>query len=248
MNIFRKLIFGLALFLFIAVPSSGQNSYDEIRAQINAIKKDSKFLYADVTAATDQDAKDLAEDELYRNINEWAATQKELQGKANLVVNNRRELWTELKMPRGNMFRSFLYVKKKDIQGVDNAAVIDNPSRTDGSGLSSTVTPISVEGSAVADMRIPDAVAQLASIKSYSHFVTELQRMKVDGIVSFYGRYAELENPDIYYMAVYNRKGEMVALLTPTPERINVETRSTDSLGNYSGCGAIGFSLSEKEK
>ena len=116
----------LSLFASLAVDAQ---TVAETKARINSIKKNNQYLYADVTSDNEQDAKDMAEDELYENINQWAATKKKLRGSTNFVVNNKKELWTELKMPRGNMFRSFLYVKKSEIQGVDNATIIDNTSQ-----------------------------------------------------------------------------------------------------------------------
>ena len=70
--------------------------------------------------------------------------------------------------------------------------------------------------------------------------------MKVAGRVSFYGRYASLENPDIYYLAIYDRQGSMRAYLTPAPNRKNIASGKTDDVTNYSGCGAIGFLVTDK--
>jgi len=54
-----------------------------------------------------------------------------------------------------------------------------------------------------------------------------------------------LQNPKDYYLAIYNKEGEVVAVLTPGTERINVQTRQTDSEKNYKGCGAIGFKINK---
>lgn len=207
-----------------------------IKKQINNIKKHpNQYIYADVTAATEQDAHDLAEDQLNENINEWAATKRKLRGSANLVISNKKELWTELKMPRGNMYRSFLYVKKADIQGVDNAQVVEN---------TSAAPPAQVEH--IVDVNLPSTVKELMSYTKYADFTTKLKQKKAEGKVISYARYASLDNPDIYYLAVYNRSGEIVAFLTPAPNRVNAATKKADDVSNYSGCGAIGFQVTDK--
>lgn len=234
----NKYILFLLPLLFPIVAAA--QATDEVKSKINSIKKSSQYLWADVTAANEQDAKDLAEDELYQNINEWVATKEKLRGSSSLVVNNKRELWAELKMPRGNMFRSFLYVKKKDIQGVENATVIENVNKTaaDGAGVSAVEE--------VFDYQPTPTVKALMDCKKYAEFTALIKTKKAEGKVTFYGRYASLEKPEIYFLAVYNRAGEMVAMLTPGPNRINVQTKKADDVANYSGCGAIGFTINEK--
>ena len=227
----------LSLFASLAVDAQ---TVAETKARINSIKKNNQYLYADVTSDNEQDAKDMVEDELYENINQWAATKKKLRGSTNFVVNNKKELWTELKMPRGNMFRSFLYVKKSEIQGVDNATIIDNTSQAQ-SGKSSTSN---VEE--IYDFHPSPTLKALMACKKYEAFASLLKQKKAEGKVTFYGRYASLENPDIYFLAVYNRAGDIVAFLTPGPNRINTATKKTDNVVNYSGCGAIGFQINDK--
>ena len=100
---------------------------DEVKKQINKIKKSSQYIYAESTAPTEEEAKSYAEEKLCDEVNSWVATQKKLKGSANLVVNNREELWTTLSMPRGtNMFRYFIYVRKSDIIPTENAVMIEN--------------------------------------------------------------------------------------------------------------------------
>lgn len=215
-------------------------SVSEVKAKINSIKKSDQYIYADVTSDNEQDARDMAEEELYDNINEWAATRKKLRGSTNFVINNKKELWTELKMPRGNMFRSFLYVKKSDIQGVDNATVINNTNKSQNDESSTS----SIEE--IYDFQPSSTLKDFMACKKYADFASLLKQKKTEGKVTFYGRYASLENPDVYFLAVYNRAGEIVAFLTPGPNRINIATKKSDNVANYSGCGAIGFQVNDK--
>lgn len=203
---------------------------DEIKKQINRIKKSTQYIYAESTAPTEADARNYAEEKLYEEVNAWVATQKKMKKSANFVVNNKKELWTSLSMPRGNnMFRSFIYVKKSDIIPTDNAVVITNNNLP------------AVEENLQATL--PEAVGIIAACTLYSDMAAKIQKLKTEGKIKSYARYSALNNPDNYYLVIYNKEGKVVAVLTPGTERRNVKTNKADSVKNYSGCGAIGFEL-----
>ncbi len=207
---------------------------EEAKKQINSIKKNSQYIYAEATAETESEAKDLAEEMLYEEINTWAANQKKLKNSPTFVVNNKRELWTSMLLPRGNMYRSFVYVKKSDIQPADNTQVIANPNPT----------AAQLQGSSVS-LIVPDAVRELAACTEYAALAEKMQTMKNQGRVRNYARYAQLTNPDACYLAIYNTSGKVVAVLTPGTQRMNISTGQSDGVANYRGCGAIGFEVAE---
>ena len=203
---------------------------DDVKKEINKIKKSSQYIYAESTAPTEEDARAYAEERLFDEVNKWVSTQKKMKGSANLVVNNRKELWTTLSMPRGtNMYRYFIYVKKKDIIPTDNAVVIANESRP------------AVEEKL--QLVLPEAVNLLAGITDYYAMAEKVKQLKAEGKIEDYGRYASLDDPDECYLIIYNREGKVVAILTPGPERLNVKTNQPDGVANYSGCGAIGIEV-----
>ncbi|MDE6354308.1 MAG: hypothetical protein K2L56_04515 [Prevotella sp.] len=210
------------------------DNVEEAKKQINSIKKNSQYIYAEATAATESEAKDLAEEMLYEEINTWAANQKKLRNSPTFVVNNKRELWTSMLLPRGNMYRSFVYVRKSDIRPADNTQVIANPNPTAAPLQSSSVSLI-----------VPDAVRELAACTEYTALAEKMQAMKNQGRVKSYARYAQLNNPDACYLAIYNTAGKVVAVLTPGAQRMNISTGQSDGVANYRGCGAIGFEVAE---
>lgn len=224
-----NLLLALALTgLALATPLSAQ--IDEVKGQINKIKKSTQYIYAESTASTEADARHYAEEKLYEEINAWVATQKKMNKSANLVVSNKKELWTTLSMPRGNnMFRSFIYIKKSDITPTENAVVIANNNRP---AVEETLRPT-----------LPEAVNTIAACVQYSVMAEKMKELKVQGKIKSYDRYASLDNPDNYYLVIYNREGKVVAVLTPGSERRNVKTNQVDGVKNYSGCGAIGFEI-----
>lgn len=210
---------------------------DALKKQINSIKKSSQYIYAEATAATEAEAKGLAEEILYEEINAWVNSKKKLrEGGSNIVVSNKKELWTTLSLPRGNMHRAFIYVKKSDIQTTAGTEVIQTTPppapAVEPAATGSTVTPI-----------YPDAVMQVAGCTEYNDMVNKVKELKAQGKIGHYGRYSSLERPEIYYLAIYNTAGKVVAVLTPGTDRTNVRTGSADKVTNYSGCGAIGFTV-----
>lgn len=204
------------------------DSVDDMKEQINKVKKSSQYIYAESTAPTEESARAYAEERLYDEVNKWVATQKKLKGSANLVVNNRKELWATISMPRGsNMFRYFVYVKKSDIIPTDNAVIIENTSQP---AVEEKLQPV-----------LPEAISIVAAITDYYEMAEKVKQLKAEGKIKNYARYASLDNPDKCYLIIYNQEGKVVAVLTPGPERLNVKTNRPDNVANYRGCGAIGI-------
>ena len=222
---------------------SAQNAED-IKKQIANIKRSTAiYITGEATAQTPEDARNMAEENLYNNINEWAATKKRLQNSKNFIVKNKDNYSLQyLSTTRGNMFRSFVFVKKTDIVSGDNVTVIDN---TSVNAMGSKVEVLGHEKSATQEkvVTIPPVVMELAQISEYEVLAQRIISFKTKGEIIDYDRYAKLLNPDDYYMAVYNREGKVVAVLTKGANRANVRTGQPDSLANYKGCGAIGFKL-----
>lgn len=214
----------------LALTAAQAGPTDDVKKEINKIKKSSQYIYAESTAPTEEDARAYAEERLFDEVNKWVSTQKKMKGSANLVVNNRKELWTTLSMPRGtNMFRYFVYVRKKDIIATDNAVVIENESRP---AVEEKLQPV-----------LPEAISLLAGITDYYAMAEKVKQLEAEGKIKGYDRYASLDDPDKYYLIIYNKEAKVVAILTPGPDRLNVKTNQPDGVANYSGCGAIGIEV-----
>lgn len=121
--------FALAFPLFFTSLCAVGQEVTDVKTQISQIKKNtSDYIYAEITATTEPDAKMLAEDLLYEEINKWAATQQNLQASQKFLVNNKTSCITTLSTTRGNMFRCFMYIRKSDIQNANNADLVENTS------------------------------------------------------------------------------------------------------------------------
>ena len=223
--------------LMISAVAFAQNS-EEAKKTINSIKKNSQYIYAEATAATQQDAKDLAEEILYEEINSYVASKKKMRINPKIVINNRKELVSSLALPRGNMFRSFIYVKKSDVLAVENSEMIGNKT-SNGETAAATTTP---DVSTVTPV-YADEVKQVMACSTFDEVKNLMTKLKSEGKIRHFGGYASLEDPDPYYLAIYNRQYQIVAVLTPGPNRTNTKTGEEDKVTNYKGCGAVGFVL-----
>lgn len=219
----------LAMSLLMGTMSMTAQETEQIKKQIASVKKSSQYLYGEAVAATEEESKSLAEELLYNEINSWAAKQRKLQNKT-IAVRNQKELQTMLSLPRGNMFRSFVYVKKSDVISVPDAVAV--VPATASSAPASTVEPV-----------YPEVVTTIASYTDYHQMAEKIKELKNAGKIGHYARYANLERPELYYLVIYNQQGQVVTVLTPGENRTNVKTGQADKVTNYSGCGAIGFTV-----
>lgn len=225
----------MALLLMPSIILSAQ-TVDEKKKEINKIKKSSQYIYAEATASTEQEAKELAEEILYQEINEWVASQKKLRQSSDILISDRKELWATVSLPRGNMYRSFIYVKKSNIQSADNTEIISNDNHDN---LTSTVEQMKNQ----AANAYPETVTKIAACQEYTEMANMIKEMEAQGKIEHYARYASLTKPENYYLAIYDKTGKVKAVLSPGNERTNVVTGQADAVTNYAGCGAIGFTV-----
>ena len=203
---------------------------DEVKKEINKIKKSSRYIYAEATAPTETDAKAYAEAILYDEINKWMEMKKHKVSAPSLIVNNKKELWTTLSMPRGsNMYRAFVYVKKSDIEPTDNAVVIPNQA----------APPVSKK----VKFEVPEIIANLAKYKTFNELASLAMKLKKNGTIKSCDRYDKLQNSEACYLVIFNNAGDILAILSPGGERVNIRTNEKEPLIKYKGCGVIGIEL-----
>lgn len=160
--------FALAFPLFFTSLCAVGQEVTDVKTQINQIKKNtSDYIYAEITATTEPDAKMLAEDLLYEEINKWAATQQNLQASQKFLVNNKTSCITTLSTTRGNMFRCFMYIRKSDIQNANNADLVENTSlKSDRDVQTSTTVTVQTSTTAQSDSTSQTSVAAQADSTS----------------------------------------------------------------------------------
>lgn len=228
----------LAVALFSCASILAQNTVDEKKREINAIKKNSDYIYAEATMADQQAAIDLAKEILYQNINEWVVRQKNFVGAGNLITVNTNYSVEDMTLPRGNWFRAFMYVKKSDIIPAGNVSVMKIAQKESEMKKDVSMVPT------VKSVSSEDVVKyQLLECSNTGRLSTLLKNLKAEGKVSDYRKLNDLTSPEMYIIVIFNKEGVIRAILSEGTERTNLKTGRPDQISNYKGNGAIGIKI-----
>lgn len=227
----RRLIILLCITAYATLAFS--QSVDDPKKKINTIKKSSAYIYAETTLENEQDALELAQELLYQRVNEYIATKKKFKNAKEAVIINQNYATERIQLPRGNMYRAFLYVKKTDIIPTDNAIVgkVDNKEE-----MTSTIEILQNPDE-------EDALREILELKTLDDMKTRLPELKNEGKIISYAKYSELANPDNFILIVYDKKGQIKAVLSDGKQRKNLKTNSPDDIRNYKGTGAVGVRI-----
>ncbi|MBO5186693.1 MAG: hypothetical protein J6B91_06545 [Prevotella sp.] len=219
--------------------ASAQTSVEEQKKEINKIKKSSSYIYAEATLADKQAAIDLAKDILYQNVNEWVSKQKKFAGSNSVVTINTNYAVDDMMLPRGNMFRAFMYVKKEDIIPVNNVTVTETPEMQVKTGDKKSEAK---DNSAVVPAA-DEAISEIVKVENTGQLSAVLKQLKQQGKISEYNKLSALKTPENYVMVIFTSDGNIKAVLSEGVARTNMKTGQADAIGNYKGCGAIGVKI-----
>lgn len=270
----RKIIYVMVIVIALLTASTGIMADDRnSENSINKIKTDEHFICAENTAVSADEARRIADEILVANIKSWIAVKRKKSNDTDIAVCNKKYIQTVFETPNGLLYTVFVYVSKNDVftgKGIEiiastqshpqvgsfmrqpKVAVASNvlkdvieetPKRDVGNALDS----IGKESLSTAWKRTyPDVVMDIASYRHYDQLVEHLKELKDKGEISHCGRYASLGKTELYYLAIYNTAGKVVAILSPGDVRYNVATGDVEGVTNYGGCGALGFMLATK--
>ena len=214
---------------------------EEQKKEINKIKKSSLYLYAETTMPDKEEAMMTAIDMLKDEAQRWVSEKKKKQETDvdwEVVMTNVTQSYNKIELPRGNMYRAFAYVKKSDVITGKNVIVSDvKMPESEVEEIKEAPDPQPAEQ--------PEAIKRLLALKMYDEVPACVETLKKEGLITEYNRYASLSNPDDYVLIIYNRAGEVEAILSEGAERINMRTLQADGVANYKGRGAIGVKLSK---
>jgi len=223
-----KRTFIIILTTLVGIAAFSQ-SVEEQKKKIASIKKNSSYIYAEVTTTSQQQAIDLATDMLHNNVNEWAAKKKKFAGSNKIVTRNMNYAVDQITMPRANMFRAFMYVKKSDIIPAENVEVRQTPAEVVAKAPKPKAATVSPEKTlTIQSSEVP---------KDIRYHLTDEEYAKLRGLKG--------KNQAEYIMVIFNKEGNIEALLSEGENRTNLSTGKTDQLTNYKGRGAIGVKVSK---
>lgn len=228
----KKILFiGVSFLLGISGQAQNIGRVDS-SDDINTIKRDTSFIYAESTMKDAVEAQSGAHAILELKLHDWLRS-KHREENADLLVSNSKEKWVDLLTSRGNYNRLFVYVKKCDVLPVvevapDEAEPEQHP----------VFEEVLVPG------LTPDE-EEMVEIDRFDQIEPYIMRMKEEKRIRTYGKYASLPEDVACYIFVYDRDGDVVAVLRQTEEiqHINLRTMGEDNVRNYKNCGAIWFRL-----
>lgn len=234
----------LCMAVALLIPCHGQNKeYDREKSVITDVKRNpSKYVYAEATCKTEEEAKAVAEEMFLENINEYVNSVKQLRAADDIVLNDQKGFQHVIAMPRGtNMHRVFLYVKKSDIIAMKNPIVLTNSEKTS-DVLESTITTIG-EDSLVSGDGVPQPIKDIACMNSVQQLNQYLKSMKLKGRKISCEKYNNLPIKSEWYLVVYDANGIIKAVLSDGDERLNITTNEPDSEKNYPSHAALGIRI-----
>lgn len=97
---------------------------------INKIKRDGSYVYAEATAKTRDEAVEAARQLLLVEISQYVATKKKFSGAGQVLIKDMRTESQSIEMPRGDMTRIFLYVKKSDLIAAETVETVNQTTLT----------------------------------------------------------------------------------------------------------------------
>ena len=103
----------LAVIAFMLCFSASFAQTDNVQKEINSVKRDTAYIYAEATMKKIEDAIEGAKAVLELQMTEWLKSQG-MSGTETCVTKAKENIMT-LQTKRGNFHRAFLYVKKSDI-------------------------------------------------------------------------------------------------------------------------------------
>lgn len=251
----KKLLIILGI-LAMQFPVFGQNT-----KKMNSIKRSPMYLYAEATMENAADAYEVANDLLLIQIREYAAERKALDGK-DIIIKDIQGRQDSLQISRGDMVKVFLYVKKSDIQGVDNVTLVQNaghqePEAPNGNiPVQSNVVPAAVEPETVSPPAASDAslkleaawqqnvIDQLLSAGSYSGARSILSRLKAEFKIKKTGPMVECKTPAEVYLLV-GKGGSVVTVLGPGAGSRTDFKELKKTSDSYDGYDKVWFTFSK---
>lgn len=214
------------------------HSLDAEKKKIAAVKKNNSYIGAEMTHQNADTALLLAHEMLQIKIDNWVKSQKKFNGAAKTVAINTQYSTEKITMPRANMYRAFVYVKKTDILPASNVNVSDR--------LVTQVEKISEnENTRAEDANRATVVKRLLDVQNTGQLKVVLNELKKSGKISEFANLSGLKgkNQAEYIMVVFNQEGLVEAVLSEGETRTNLSSATDDQLSNYKGRGAIGIKV-----
>ncbi len=221
----------------------------EIKKEINKIKRDTNYIYAESTNKNLNEASENAQTIFEIQIKEWGEKQYPNDSIETCIV-KAKEKAIKLDTRRGELYRAFVYVKKSDIMPVScnsnvkvvqlkNTPVKESVVANEHEGVLDLSKGNSKEMPAIQLTAAEEEMRKVKRFYDIEPYITALTKSKQ---VEHYGKYANMPQDEDCYLFVYDRDGKIRAWLKKQDRvQYNLKTLQQDNINNYRNCGAIWF-------
>ena len=239
MAIKTKVIIYALTCLFCVTTVKAQQVAD-VTKSISAIKRDHQYLYAETTMKNLDEAFSGAKAILESVVSNWIHEQYPKED-IELCIVKAKNHCLQLQTRRGDYYRAFVYVRKSDILPVSDKSEIDvfqvSP-QTPESGFSA------LQEENLPTVTLTDEEQRMKDIRSFYEIEPYVKELQKSGKITNYGKYSTMPVDSDCHLFVYNRDGEVVAVLRKeTSASLNLNTLLQDDVKNYKNCGAIWLQL-----
>lgn len=233
---------------------------DRQTARINTIKKDTAYIYSDMTLPSKEEAISQAYNRFQAEVKNWALREGQQQpdGITATCINS---LTDTITTPRDDQHRVFVYARKARLRQLFSGEAIQPEEWPQHETLEEallTEKPIlqndTVAGDSIRHLLKKNFLGRQGGVldiikkaRTFFELRSILEPLKEQGQILAYGKYATMQQPKECYLIVYDIAGNIVAFLDKGDQRrMNLSTNKEDDLLNYRGCGAIWFKLGKQ--
>ena len=239
------------ILLVLMLPSVLFSQTDsEKRIRIGEVQQNYELYFrGDATEETPDKALEQALSALMKEIDAFADTARDVW----ITPNSFTDKIGRVEMARGDRFRAFVFVKKEDVvTSLSAPPAVSEPAPTvvetpvSAPPAVSEPAPTEEEAPVSAPKKSVSVIEEIKRVQTLSELRPLLVQRKESGEVLDYNRYSVLSDAAMYYVVVFTREGDIVAVLSPgREERVNLKTGMDEKLSKYKGYGAIAVLLSK---
>ena len=223
----------LALFMtFSLVTISNAQTAAEINKSINKVKRDTMYIYAESTTKDLNEAYTNARAILEMQVGEWVQKQHPSEG-IELCIVKAKEHFMQLDTRRGELYRALT---------VFEVSPSAHQNQVEVSPAIIVTEEAPKEEKAI--VQLTSEEIQMKQVKSFYEVEPYINGLKSKGKLNGYGKYATMPQGQDCHLFVYDKQGNISALLRKSGNiQYNLNTLKEDNVNNYKNCGAIWFQL-----
>lgn len=239
------------LMLIIGWLSASAQTATDVARDINKVKRDTMYIYAESTTKDLSESYNNARAILEMKVGDWVRTQHPNEGIEVCIV-KAKEHFIQLDTRRGELYRAFVYVKKSDIMPVVDKSEVTvfevAPSKQNETVKAAPAIIVTEEAPANIEtaptLELTSEEKQMRQVRSFYEVEPYIKGLKGKGKLKSYGKYATMPVDEDCHLFVYDKQGNISALIRKTGRiQYNLNTLKEDNVKNYKNCGAIWFQL-----